>query len=197
MGHVIKLYGFFLLLFMPVGYTAAATCGEISPSYAALGEQYFDLESQASQTPPASEQLPAALVQFLTSVEYASGTGQRTECKMVDSELKKNTVSFELEAIAVSTGKDEVVISATKLNSQERIEHKDSIAIPLQTELLELIAENQFNAFKTVRHYGASGSFFEELQLQATTDIDGQLEIKQWRYVNGELADWMSWMMQP
>lgn len=196
MSRVTKLCGLLLLLLAHTGYATAATCGELSPLYIALGERYFELDSEDKQKPPAHEKLPAALVEFLTNAHYSSGTGQRTECKLINGEAAENTINFDLEKIQVSTRKDEVVISATEMNSREQREHVDSIAIPLQTEHLELIGKNQVNVSKQLRHYGASGSYLEEIQLQGT-DNNGQLEIKQWRYVNGELADWMSWVMNP
>lgn len=196
MDNVIRLCGLSLLLLAYSNLVTAATCGEPSSEFTALGEHYFDLNSQARKTPPAPDELPAALVEILTNAKFSSGTGERSECHIINGESEQSTISFELEKINVSTRKDEVVINATELNTQKQHEHTDSIAIPLQKERLELIDENQLNASKRVRQNGASGSYLEEIQLQAK-GADGQLEIKQWRYVNGELADWMSWSMNP
>ena len=188
------------LLLVPLlthtSYAAAASCGDPSSEFTALGEQYFELDSESRNAPPAPEELPAALVEILTNADFSSGTGTRTECHLVNGISEKITLEFKLEKIAVSTRADEVVISATETNSRERHEHTDSIAIPLEIERLELIDRNQLNASRKLRQTGTSGSYLEEIQLQARRSND-KVEITQWRYVNGELANWMTWMMNP
>ena len=196
MKHVKKIGLLLVLSLSHTGYLAAANCGDPSSEFTALGEQYFDLDSESRQAPPAPEELPAALVEVLTNADFSGGTGTRTECHLVNGQSKMITREFKLEKIAVSTRADEVVISATESNSREQHEHTDSIAIPLEIERLELIDRNQLNASTKLRQTGTSGSFLEEIQLQAKRSND-KVEITQWRYVNGELANWMTWMMNP
>ena len=196
MKHVKKIGLLLVLSLFHTSYLAAASCGDPSSEFTALGEQYFELDSESRKVTPAPEELPAALVEILTNADFSGGTGERTECHLVNGISEMITLEFKLENIAVSTRADEVVISATETNSRERHEHTDSIAIPLEIEHLELIDRNQLNASLKRLQTGTSGSDLEEIQMQAKRSND-KIEITQWRYVNGELANWMTWMMNP
>ncbi len=196
MTQIKKASVLLVLLLSHTSYVTAASCGAPSSEFTALGEQYFELDSESRKLPPAPEELPAALVAILTNADFSRGSGERTECHLVNGESEQTTLKFELDNINVTTRADEVVISATEMNLRERHEHSDSIAIPLETEHLELTDKNRLNASRKLRQIGTSGSYLEEIQLQAKRSND-QIEITQWRYVNGELANWMTWMMSP
>jgi|GEM_PF-4161213 len=183
MKHVKKLSLLLVPLLTHTSFVIAANCGDPSLEFTALGEQYFELDSESRTIPPAPKELPAALVEILTNADFSSGTGTRTECHLVNGEPEQITLEFNLEKIDVSTRADEVVISATESNSRERHEHTDSIAIPLEIERLELIDRNQLNASRKLRQTGTSGSYLEEIQMQAKRSND-KIEVTQWRYVN-------------
>lgn len=192
--------------------SAANQCGDLSPLLGSMGDDYFHVEDADFNEPNQYERshensLRNPVIARLLSTTYRSGTGQRTQCYGSGDSLSARTSDVELEDIYVESNsvgrlktdyRKSPQITVLKLfeydESTQRI-RAQSVSIPA-----DAIYQTDANRVETLesntrRRQGTlQGSIFREESLRATY-TNHKLIIQQSLYVNGALAEWVTWQL--
>ncbi|MEE9321908.1 MAG: hypothetical protein V3U76_15795 [Granulosicoccus sp.] len=197
----------------------ASTCGELSPRFEALGDDYFnfDIEPVGVKTNPANAHLEQnnenrlsvgamrSLLDNLGRAKFRSGEGERTTCRGSGANTHEVTWQFNLEDIQrVKTLNGEIRIAAWEdrhtLIAPERTRrtagsiHSEVMSVPnpekwVINEDMTALIVNQRQ-----RKAGAIGSYISELKLTARTK-GKSIELQQVFYINGQCSDWVTWRL--
>jgi len=198
----------------------ASACGELSPRFEALGDDYYslDIEPVGAITNPANAHLEQnnadrlssstmhALLDKLRRAKFRSGEGERTTCRGSGANAHEVTWQFNLEDIErVKTLNGEIRIAAWEdrhtVITPERTRrttgsiHSEVMSMPhpdkwIINEDMTALVVNQRQ-----RRAGEFGSFITEIIL--TARIKGKsIELQQVFYVNGQCSDWVTWQLE-
>lgn len=120
------LYRLLLLSLLAPVSAQAMECESLSPSMAALGEQYYDLDIQAIDASQDKALIERA-TKLLTAKRFRSGHATRITCKRVNGKLTAVTHNYELENAYTST------TSRGDLNMKVFMEDKENRTVNAHT----------------------------------------------------------------
>lgn len=172
----------------------AATCGEPSPLFTTLGDKYYDVNVLPEKPASVPELKPHQLIDALETFSLKSGRGEHTVCKESGGERSAVTIPVSIEDIEVTTHLGEVYINVFEIHPQEDDSHRETIAVSVEDRHVTVLNENELIEVKRQYHPTAAGSRFEEIRL-AIRRVGSGISIRQQRYINGELAEWLDWTL--
>ncbi|MFK7853796.1 MAG: hypothetical protein AB8B79_06775 [Granulosicoccus sp.] len=177
----------------------AKQCGDVSPLFDKLGDQYYELQSVSKSDLQADSIHGNKLVQSLQADTFKSGKGIRTQCFGV-SQPREVVREFVLDPIdtAQVNGFKEVVLKAYEYEADTKTGHRETLFIPLSQTHLSLNGDNGFVSNKRHRQANGSqlpGSHLREISITAVSTRKG-VEIQQSVYINGHLAEWVTWYLE-
>lgn len=157
-------------------------CDESSPYLMSMGEQYFNIEPFNTS--------PLASLQRVDFARIRTGYGIHTECfkSSTGVEKRKSVVTLDNISVALKADKDSThaVIRAHEYNDKLKRSRLRDIVLPLIDGAVPATANMR------KRQNTEVGSYLRETALSITRRVDG-FTVQQSIYVNGSLAEWLTW----
>ncbi len=209
MKTVVKTASISAVTFLLISIPAVATanqCGAISPLLNSLGDDYFHVDTYSnSSTSQHTHSIVSEhpVISRLRTANYKSGTGTRTQCVGSGNAVVARTSTVELKDIRVGKerlGKQHLdhntLLKAYEYDESQRRLRSQTIAIPATaSQWLDTGVTPDTIQSNTRRRQGTElGSIFRETALSAT-HTEQALVIHQSVYVNGTLAEWVTWRL--
>jgi len=194
-------------------FANANRCGDISPLFSKLGEQYYDLENTTKSALFEQAIPPNDLIDTLQTSRFRAGEGQRTRC-FGSSSINERVINLELKSIepARINSFNEIVLAAFEYDKHSKTAHRETVFIPLSRESISLVGDSglvvnsrhrqpvnpRINTINT-DNFGSVenelGNHIREIAMTASSSHD-TIRIKQLIYVNGYLAEWFTWTLK-
>ncbi len=185
-------------------------CGASSPRLLSMGDSYYDLDlpdekdhdlnlsGQVSQ-----EKLRSALL----SADYSSGHARITDCFGSGDSLQPRTHVTTLHDISGRTESRShysksphrsgaVIFELTGYDQDQKVSRRETLLIPASAVAIDTSSGLLINSGHRHRQKTEKGSYLRETALTAL-QTDEALIIEQSVFVNGSLAQWTTWRMQP
>jgi len=185
-----------LLLFVMASNTTYANqaCGARSPLYKSMGDQYFHLDARPPLAPLAIEIKPEFLLKAMKEHSVERGYGERTICAGTGTNLLPNTVAVEIEDVNFQISGTGILLSAREFDSKSRESQGERIAIPTDSRHIITFSDGRFTGITRYRRPTSVGSFLEEVRL-VLSPTNAAVTLSKELYINGDLAEWMDWVL--
>ena len=183
-------------LFAAASPVFGLTCGEKSPLFEQLGDDYFNTDIVPPKDSATPEINTNQLFDALDTYSLETGQGEHTLCTVHDTETVPVSVAITVEEIEIETRLGEVLINALEVHPDDTNNHRVKIALSVKSEHVNVVNDNRLEEVIRQRRTSSTGSHFEETRL-ALRRIDTGIAVERLRYVNGELAEWLRWTLSP
>ena len=195
------------------GTAHANQCGDISQNLEAMGDSYYDIDYTGKDSDDSISTRQNIVEQSkvfkqLRDRSFESGTGERSQCFGSKDNLRVETSSVELKDINQQDDSSQfdyepeagvymLEIDVNEYKEVERTTHRESISISLNqnTDISTAANGNVLELNTRMRRGTKAGSNFHEITIRATL-TDSGVDISKSIYVDGYLAEWVSWSLK-
>lgn len=174
----------------------ALTCGEKSPLFLELGDDYFNTDIMPLEDTVIPEVSTEQLFNALDTHGLETGHGEHSVCIANDAEAAPVTVPVTVGEIELESRLGEVYINALEVHPEDTDNHHVKIALSVQRQHVSVVNDNQLVEVIRQRRASSTDSQFEEIRLSLSR-IETGIAVERLRYVNGELAEWLNWTLSP